>query len=885
MTLGRLSWFRSARAAALVAALLFVIAVVAAGLRLQQEQTLQFDAYRSGSWMVANAEIELLRLEGTIRGVQARANSETIDHLWLQFDIFWSRIPLVLESDEAKGVRKLDGVVDTFQRIRDRLPDWEVAIDRAISSGNYFELDAVADELDAFRDPVHGFVTRTLLQDETVYRREVMISRMRDLMIAFGILVAAGGLLVTILICQLRHTERLNRQITAAEQQAVAAQTRLAEVIDSVDAGITYVNAQGTIEVANDGFRRLYPELAMLIRSGMPLRELKACAVNMGLYDDGGDPQGWINERMRRHQDATEPFEQRLRDGRVMLIRERKTADGGVVTVRTDISDVRRQARSMEERLQAIEAASDGIAITSSNGHYIYVSPAYARIHGVDHPGDMLGRRWSDCFPPEENRRFAGEPMRTLKETGLWQGEAMGLRCDGSLIPLDISVRRVSSGGYVAAVRDLTAQRRQQAEQEVLKEQFVRAQKMEAIGRLAGGVAHDFNNILGAILGFATMLAEDLPQSSMERGFAEQILRAGERGKDLVQQILAFARTETAQREPVDIRRLAQDTADMLRASMPVTTRIRVSAPASPVITPGNATQLSQVLVNLCVNASDAMERQAGTLEIAVSTADGLGREGWDPQEGDEAAAGVMRLREGPEEGQIRVRLGRLSPLRTYACLSVRDSGTGISRAVAERMFDPFYTTKDHGKGTGLGLAAVQGIVMAHGGGLAVDSQVGKGAEFRIYLPLAGAETGAARGREAREGDVSGAGHLLVVDDDEAVGTQMALRLERLGYEVLLCIEPADAIEALQDSPDVFDAMLTDFAMPSMDGIELARQSRLLRPDLPIVVCTGNADAIGADRLAGAGVELFHKPVDFPALSRLLDRLTGDARGEARKAS
>ena len=235
-----------------------------------------------------------------------------------------------------------------------------------------------------------------------------------------------------------------------------------------------------------------------------------------------------------------------------------------------------------------------------------------------------------------------------------------------------------------------------------------------------------------------------------------------------------------------------------------------------------------------------------------------------------------MRIVAGPEPGRVRVRVGGLEPQAGYLRLSVRDTGAGIPKAVAERMFDPFYTTKEAGKGTGLGLAAVQGIVAAHGGALAVDSQLGAGTWFEIFLPLHVATATAGQSPAGGESPPLGTGHILVVDDEPAVGTQLALRLERLGYDVMLCAEPADALEAVQDMAIRFDAVVSDLTMPGMTGIALAQALHAVQPTLPVFLCTGNLEAAEADPRGLADLAgVFTKPVDMAALAAALGRASG----------
>ena len=864
------------------ATILFAGAVGLTGYRLIREQEVRFESYRSGSWMLVQAQVEYLRLHEAIDRVRLDDDPALRDELWLRFDIFWSRIPLVLESDEALGVRRISGVVATFEEIDRRLPDWEARLTAALD-GPAGGLDGLKQDLEPFREDLGDHVAQVLLRDKSQFEQAPIRRRLTELFAAFVLLCGLGGVLVVLLIIQLRRSERLTGTAREAEAAAEAARARLAEVIDSVDAGITYVDPEGRVAIANRGYARAYPQLEAVLKVGMPFRELLAESLRLGVYDTDLPAEDWLAERLRRPSPDGRSFVQLLGDGRVLLVRERATSDGGVVAVRTDITDVRRAERELAERLEAIEASSDGIAIADADGRLFYISPSYARMQGLARPDEAIGRTWRIFYGPEEQARLTAEGVPVLLREGAWRGEAVARRSDGSEYPLEVFVKRVTGGGVVTVVRDLTEQYRQQAERDALSEQFFRAQKLEAVGRLAGGIAHDFNNILAAILGFGALLEEDLPAGSMERGFAAQIVKAGEHGKDLVQQILAFARTDAAERGAVDLRSIARDAADMLGATLPSTTTLSLDLPDSSFLIDGNQTQLSQVLLNLCVNANDALEERTGELLIALSAmTPGAGADDDVALDGVRIEHDGMRLVEGPERGRVRIRVGHLEPGRYYARLSVRDTGAGIPRAVAERMFDPFYTTKARGQGTGLGLAAVQGIVASHHGALAVDSQPGAGTWFDVFLPLADgtALAPAAPSRSAAQG---GHGRVLVVDDEVAVGAQLALRLERLGYEVTACEVPADALAAIEAAPDAFDIVVTDLTMPQMTGNELCAAIHRLVPDLPVILCTGNRNALAAgDSSARGFVRVFGKPVDIVLLSAALNRAMLDRAANKR---
>ena len=375
--------------------------------------------------------------------------------------------------------------------------------------------------------------------------------------------------------------------------------------------------------------------------------------------------------------------------------------------------------------------------------------------------------------------------------------------------------------------------------------QLVQSEKLRAIGTLAGGIAHDFNNILGAILGFGELVLEDVPADSRTARNMRQVIKAGQRAKDLVRQILAFSRQSEPQRGNVKLGALIEETLKLLRATIPVTVNIqsRINARADTVVADG--TQLHQVLMNLGTNASHAMRERGGTLTMTLS---------------DFCV---------PETGSVE--MPRLKP-GAYFRLDVADTGHGMERAVIERIFEPFFTTKAVGEGTGLGLSVVHGIIEHHGGEITVASQPGQGTTFSVFLPRS--EMNDARSTAPDEPVHGNRERILVVDDEEPLVNMMQQKLTRLGYEVVAHHDSVKALEAFKAAPASFDVVITDQAMPRLTGADLAQEMIRLRPDTPIILCSGSGQAlIAADRLRPVIRECVPKPVNFGELTRSLRRL------------
>jgi PAS domain S-box-containing protein len=384
----------------------------------------------------------------------------------------------------------------------------------------------------------------------------------------------------------------------------------------------------------------------------------------------------------------------------------------------------------------------------------------------------------------------------------------------------------------IAVLRAKLERSRAEEEKQKLEAQLRQSQKMEAMGTLAGGIAHDFNNILGAILGYGEMAYKSAPSGSATRRYLDNVMNAGNRAKMLVERILAFSRSGMAERVPVHVESVAAETLELLHASLPAGLELQLSLAVGNASVIGDATQIHQVVMNLCSNAIQAMA-SGGTLNVKL----------------DRVTFDAPKV----------LLNGRLAP-GEYLWLEVGDTGIGIEPELLERIFDPFFTTKGVG-GTGLGLSLVYGIVRDHGGGIDVHSRLGMGSTFEVYLPIAAeiAAPAASAGAEIPHGRGE---TVMLVDDEPALVTLGEEMLAELGYEPVGFQGSVAALQAVQTDPQRFDAILTDETMPEMTGTELAREIRKLRPDIPILLMSGYRGRTLAARAATAGInDLLKKPL------------------------
>ncbi len=385
-----------------------------------------------------------------------------------------------------------------------------------------------------------------------------------------------------------------------------------------------------------------------------------------------------------------------------------------------------------------------------------------------------------------------------------------------------------------------------------LSRQLQQSQKMEAIGTLAGGIAHDFNNILTVIIGYtelAKLHSDSLCKHSPCPAGKEldQVLRAADRAKELVRQILTFSRRQDGEKVPLKLLPILQESLELLRASLPQSIEIKTKITCGNIRLLANAVQLQQILMNLGTNAHHAMRETGGILAVEAE---------------------CIELEEFDEKSKHLL----LAPGR-YLLLKVCDNGCGMERALLDKIFDPYFTTKPPDQGTGMGLAVVHGIVKSHGGHISVYSEPGKGTSFLIYLPML-EEKGETVSEELPEELRGGDERILVVDDEPQVAEMQARLLASLGYRVIHDSQPLHAMERFRDAPQDFDLIITDMTMPKMNGADLAQGVMRIRPDIPVILCTGFSELVNEDKARSLGIKAFAmKPLARKSIAALIRRV------------
>jgi PAS domain S-box-containing protein len=633
------------------------------------------------------------------------------------------------------------------------------------------------------------------------------------------------------LIAELKEMRRLVSEFEKSEILLKQAEETLKEeairrriLVEQSRDGIVVLDQNGKVYEANQRYADML---------GYSMEEV------LQLYVWDWDTQ-WTREQLmemvRKVDEAGDFFEtsHRRKDGTFLdvEISTNGTICGGqklVFCVCRDITGRKRAAEALgesEERYRTLfEASPDGILIADAETmKFRYASPSLCEMLGYSedelrkmgvkdiHPKDKLEDITTDFEAHTRGEKTFSENIPCLKK-------------DGTIIYVDISGTTTVIDGrkcIIGFFRDITTRKH-------LEEQLRNASKMEALGTLVCGIAHEFNNVLAIIMGNVELSLDDVPEWSPVRFNLEEIKTASLRAKDVVRQLLGYIRRIDYKKKPLKLIPVVKDSIRFLRATIPKNIDIHLTIKASADCVLADSTQVNQILINLCTNAFHAMEETGGSMDIEMHNV-------------------VL------EEDSLTIDPA-LAP-GDYVKVAVRDTGKGISPQIIDRIFDPFFTTKEVGKGSGMGLSVVQGIIKSYGGSITVESKPGKGTTVNLFFPLVEGEAVLESGPVVEESP-TGNERILFIDDDKSIVNMAREMLERLGYQVETKISPVEALELFRADPNQFDLVITDMAMPNMTGDILVKKILTIRPDIPVILCTGFSKKISEENADEIGIKAY----------------------------
>ncbi|MBL7076589.1 MAG: PAS domain S-box protein [Kiritimatiellae bacterium] len=516
-----------------------------------------------------------------------------------------------------------------------------------------------------------------------------------------------------------------------------------------------------------------------------------------------------------------------------------------VVSYLAQVQDITAQIEAEAEHsrlVAAIEQSAEAIVITDTDGIIEYVNPQFEQTTGytID---EARGQTSRVLKSGKQDEIFYQNLWQTIKQGQIWRGNIVNRKKNGQLFEERATISPVKNENgeiinFVAVTLDVTHETE-------MEERLQQAQKMEAIGTLAGGIAHDFNNILTSIIGYTQLAEAETEGNEDAQTYLSQVRKAGNRASDLIKQILSFSRSNMRERSLLNFASLVKEALKLLRSTIPSTIEIDQKIDDDSGLILADATQMHQVVMNLCTNAYQAI-KEHGTITVAL-----------DEVTLDQVSPGMRADAHAPR----------------YARLMVHDTGCGMDQDTEQRIFEPYFTTKQGGEGTGLGLSMVHSIVYAHDGYISVDSRVGKGTEFTLMFPIARAGAQPEEEEAAAEVLPVGTERILFVDDEEMITFLARTLLEGLGYKVVACTDSQHALATFRDDPDSFDLIVTDQTMPGLTGVDLAAEIRKIRDDVPIILCSGYSPDMTMSKMRRVGIsEYVMKPIDRSILARAVRR-------------
>ncbi len=620
-----------------------------------------------------------------------------------------------------------------------------------------------------------------------------------------------------------RHREELELLVEARTRSLRESEETARALLDSTPDAAMLIDKQGIILALN------FPMAGRLKKR--PAQLIGKCVYDFYSEFLAKSCQKRVEEVIRLNKPV---YSQDERDGKILENLFYPVSDelGSVARISFFSRNVTVQKKLEQERIlleTAIRHVAESIVITDQDGTIQYVNPAFEKITGYTH-AEVLGQNPRIIKSDKHDAEFYRSMWATLTQGDNWSGHFINKKKDGTLYEEEASITPIKDHAgtitnYVTVKRDVTEQIR-------LQEQVRQSQKMEAVGTLAGGIAHDFNNILFPLFGYAEMALEQTPEGSLTQKYLNVMFDNLNRAGDLVKQILTFCRKTDEPLMPLNIQPVIREALKFIKSSFPSTITVRQKIDQDCGRVSANPTQIYQVIMNLCTNAHHAMKTQGGVMTVELNEID-----------------------VAPDDLFYKNMIAG-----TYLRLTVRDTGYGIKPDIINRIFDPYFTTKQQGEGTGLGLSVILGIVRNCGGDIRAYSEPDRETAFHVYLPRV--DDGADKASIVKQTPPTGDEHILLIDDEINIINMVKKMLENLGYTVTALNSSPDALEMFSAQPDGFDLVITDMTMPAMTGALLAEKMIRIRPDIPIILCTGYSEIMDEEKARAIGIrEYIMKPI------------------------
>ncbi|NRB33492.1 MAG: PAS domain S-box protein [Rhodobacteraceae bacterium] len=633
----------------------------------------------------------------------------------------------------------------------------------------------------------------------------------------------------------IRHLVATHNDVTErveAEKERDRLRARIRQALQATYDAFLVLDKEHKVSVSNAAVREFFPSPEYIWQPGSHFAENWAGFVSHAFANTGQSPNPLsLDDLLQIAQDRS-GLEYDLPDGRSLIFRASPMDEGGIVVTATDVTRMKSAQRLLSQRLAAIEAATDGIAVTNDLSQFVYMNSTAAKQLGLHDATSGLGQRWTSYYGPAPEVE-AGQAFEMM----------LSRSSEGAVFTHEVSGSPLEDGGSVLVIRDLTEKLEIEHMAKTLQRDLFRLQGQETAAQLTAGLAHDFNNLLATINGSATLMQIEPRMHAALQPHVDRIKTAGAQAAKMVNRMLDLG-LESDSDGVFAVSSALKDVEDLLLPSLPSSVTLCIEDASDPLSLSGTPNALSQVVLNLALNGCDAIGSEQGELKITTYPA--------------------------PADLLDQMIIGRKRPNVRYMAIEVADTGSGIDAAHLGNVFDPTFSTKGR-KGTGLGLSMVAMQVQSVGGGISISSQLGSGTQITVFWPVARVENSIEDYTSGPDMDLAGMS-IIVVDDDKAVGEVVSQFLEAKGAEVVPVTDARDAIAAIEDAPQEWSALVTDYDMPIMTGGELVERIGKVAPDLPIVVVTALARRLTDPRLEGANLKaVLPKPLELTKLAKTLE--------------